>query len=185
MVAGSEFPALFPQNLLELETVSESERDWRAIHTKPRQEKALARDLWGYEIPYYLPLVPQTKVYRRRRVTSLLPLFPSYVFVCCTDVERVNCLTTNRVTQFLEVSDQERLRLDLNQFRHLIESGAPLTIESRLVPGNRVRIKHGPLAGMEGEIVSRRGERRLFIAVDFLQRGASIAVDDFMVEITS
>ena len=59
---------------------------------------------------------------------------------------------------------------------------APLTIESRLEIGRRVRVKSGSLMGLEGEIISRRGENRLLIGVQFLQQGASILIRDFQVE---
>ncbi len=80
------------------------------------------------------------------------------------------------------MSDPESLRRDLIHLRHLIASGSPLTIESRWMPGQRVRIKRGPLAGLEGTILKRRGQTRLLVSVEFLQQGASVAVDDFLLE---
>ncbi|MDZ4821501.1 MAG: antitermination protein NusG, partial [Planctomycetota bacterium] len=64
----------------------------------------------------------------------------------------------------------------------LIESGEPLTVESRLRAGQRVRVKNGALEGIEGTIVERRGEERLLIAVEFIQQGVSILIGDFQVE---
>ena len=57
-----------------------------------------------------------------------------------------------------------------------------LTPESRLAPGNRVRVCQGPLMGMEGTVLVRRNSVRLLIAVDFLQQGASIEIEDFLLE---
>jgi transcription antitermination factor NusG len=57
-----------------------------------------------------------------------------------------------------------------------------MTVEERLAPGRRVRIRQGPLMGLEGTVVERRNGRRLFVAVDFLQQGASIDLDDFVLE---
>jgi hypothetical protein len=45
-----------------------------------------------------------------------------------------------------------------------------------------VRIRTGPLAGMEGVVVKRRGGDRLLVVVKFLQQGASIQIEDFQVE---
>jgi transcription antitermination factor NusG len=42
-------------------------------------------------------------------------------------------------------------------------------------PGKRVRIDAGPLAGLEGTIVRKKGSLRMIVSVAFLQR--SIAVD--------
>jgi transcriptional antiterminator RfaH len=45
-----------------------------------------------------------------------------------------------------------------------------------------VRIKSGALMGLEGMILTRRGETRLLIAVHYLQQGVSVQIDDYMVE---
>ena len=44
---------------------------------KSRQEKSLARQLLGMEVPFYLPLIPKTTLIRGRRFTSQIPLFGS------------------------------------------------------------------------------------------------------------
>lgn len=92
---------LYPANLLAEVAPSDTDRKWWAVYTKSRQEKAIARQLHGMDVPFYLPLVQQTSVIGTRRVKSLLPLFPSYMFVFGTDAERVATLSTQRVTQML------------------------------------------------------------------------------------
>ena len=176
--------SVFPDNLLEQPEPEpgSSERQWWAIFTKARQEKALARDLLAYQIPFYLPLVPKENRIRGRLVQSYIPLFSGYVFLYGCDDERVRSLTTNRISRILPVVDQLQLRTDLMHLHHLIEVDTPLTIERRLEPGNRVRIKNGPMLGLEGVVTQRRGKRRLLVAVQFLQNGVSVEIDDFMVE---
>jgi len=175
-------PACYPENLLDQVTAEPGSRRWWAVYTKSRQEKSLARQLFGMTIPYYLPLVEKTSRIAGRKVRSHLPVFGGYVFLYGTDEERVQALTTNRISQILPVLETEQMTTDLRQVRSLILSGAPLTVEARLQPGNRVRIKGGALMGLEGTIVSRRGETHLLIAVHYLQQGVSIQIDDYMVE---
>ena len=45
-----------------------------------------------------------------------------------------------------------------------------------------VRIKSGALKGLEGLIVKRVKTTRLQVAVNYLQQGVSVEIDDFMVE---
>ena len=174
--------AVFPEYLLDEPWQESLGRSWVVIWTKSRQEKALARELMSWEVPFFFPTVPKENYIRGKVVHSHLPLFPGYLFVCGTDDERVTSLKTNRVVRVLPVIDQEQLRLDLVQIRDLIASGAPLTIEQRMGPGRRVRVRSGPLAGLEGTVVCRRGECRIIVAVNFLQQGASVAIEDFMLE---
>ena len=159
-----------------------SARRWTVLHTKSRQEKSLARELSRYEIPFYLPLVAKTSVIRGRKVQSHIPLFPSYVFLFASAEERARSLVTNRVTTVLPVPDGDLLRHDLRQLQTLIENGAPLTLESRLAVGRRIRIRNGSMAGLEGTVLRRCRRVRLVVAVTFLQQGVSIELDDCMVE---
>jgi transcription antitermination factor NusG len=174
--------SLFPENLLGEFVDQGMERRWWAIYTKSRQEKSLARQLLGMEVPFYLPLIPKTSLIRGRRFTSQIPLFGSYMFLFANEEERVKALTTDRIVQLLPAPAGDEIVKDLQNVQSLIKAGAPLTIESRLEIGRRVRVKSGSLMGLEGEIISRRGENRLLIGVQFLQQGASILIRDFQVE---
>ncbi len=177
---------LHPQRLLSdlgpNEFSGSQDRDWWVLMTKPRQEKAVARELLSRDVPFYLPLVKRDNFIRGRRVRSHIPLFTGYVFCFGDDDERIEALKTNRVAQTLHVLDQSQLWNDLRQIERLITADAPLTVESRLQAGRRVRIKSGVMKGLEGTVVVRRPRSRLLVAVHFLQSGASIEIDDFMLE---
>ena len=177
-----EEPSMFPESLLEAASQDAAGRRWLAIYTKARQEKSLARELLKYQVPFYLPLVRKTTVSRSRKRTSLVPLFGGYVFLFGSEEERVRTLATNRVSRILEVEDADQLVFDLRQLRQLIAANAPLTIESRLGPGQRVRVRQGAFAGLEGTVLKRRGETRLLVSINFLQQGASVEIDDFMLD---
>jgi len=174
-------PCWFPGPLFEdAEGLTDAERVWWVLHTRPRQEKSLARQLCVAQVPFYLPLVARRLRVRGRTMTSHVPLFGSYLFVLGNREERLAALTTNRVVQCLEVKDQEGLWQDLRQLWRLIGSGAPITPEDRLAPGMTVQITSGPLAGLKGTILRTATGRRFVVSVDFIQRGASVLLDDFV-----
>jgi transcription antitermination factor NusG len=177
-----EEPSLYPENLLEEPPADAADRHWFALYTKARQEKSLARDMLKQRVPFYLPLVRKTNVSRGRRRVSLSPLFGGYLFLFAADEERLRCLATNRISRILTVEQPEQLVFDLRQFRQLIAAGAPLTIEARLAPGRKVRVRQGAFAGVEGTVLKRRSETRLLVAINFLQKGASVEIDDFLLE---
>jgi transcription antitermination factor NusG len=176
----SQEPDLYPEHLLSLaETGEDTERVWRVLHTRPRQEKSLVRHLHRAQIPYYLPLVARRWRLRGRTMTSHLPLFPSYVFLFGDRQERVSALSTNRIVRSLEVPDQAVLWQDLRQIHRLIAAGLPITPESRLTAGMMVEITSGPLAGLRGRILRNASGQRFVVQIDFIQRGASVVLDDF------
>ncbi len=127
-------------------------------------------------------MIAQDRVVRGVKVPAFIPIFPSYIFLFTTEQERVDCLTTNRTCQWLKPDDGKRLLADLSQLQRLIDSGAPLTVEARLSPGRRVRIKHGALAGLEGTVIHRRRKPYLIIDVRMLEQGVSVQIEDMMVE---
>jgi transcriptional antiterminator RfaH len=174
-------PNLYPADLFtgdRAETAGAS-RVWWVLHTKPRQEKSIARQLLEARVPFYLPVIARRCVVRQRVLQSHVPLFAGYVFLLADRAERVTALATNRVVRTLEVFDQELLWHDLSQVFRLIAAGAPITPEARLVPGAAVVIRTGPLAGLKGKILRTASGQRFVVQVDFIQQGASVLLDDF------
>jgi transcriptional antiterminator RfaH len=175
-------PQCFPAELLTNGLDVADDRRWWVLHTKARQEKSVARDLLAQQVPYFLPQVEKTLLVRGRRQRSYIPLFTSYVFLYGSELERYRSLTTNRIGQVIEVKEQAQFHSDLAQVWRLIEAGAPLTVESRLTPGDRVRVRCGSLAGVEGTVTVRRSRSRLLVAVRLLQQGVSVEIEDFLLE---
>ena len=140
------------------------------------------RALYARDVPYYLPLVTRKSLSRGRTRVAQVTLFPGYVFVCGTEEDRLSVLRTNRALTVRPAPDGERLRADLRRFYELISAGAPLLPEARLIAGERVRVKAGPFRDQEGIVIRRNGKTRLLIAIDYLQQGASLEVDDCLLE---
>lgn len=177
-------PCMFPDDLFDNAELPEAaDRQWSAIHTRPKQEKALARQLGQSQTPFYLPVEARQWRSRNREMTSYMPLFPSYVFVFANPDERIAALATRRIVQSLEVAEQETLWDDLRQISRLISSGAPITREARAVPGTVVEIRNGPLAGLRGTVIRSAAGRRFVVQVDFIQQGASVLLDDCDLEV--
>ena len=177
-------PDLYPADLWsEVESGTRAGETWWCLHTKPRQEKAAARHLRTRAITYYLPqVVHEDRTPQGRKTRSVIPLFTSYLFLRGNDHDRVEALKGNRLVNVLEVADQDRLTHDLRQIHQMLSSGLAVVPEPVMPVGARVRIKSGPLTGIEGTVI-RRGKRDQFVAVvRFLGRGATVDLEDWQVE---
>jgi transcriptional antiterminator RfaH len=170
-------PDRFPAQLFNADESIRTDRLWCVLHTKPRQEKSLARHLLQGRVPFYLPCIGKRSLIRGRVFTSQVPLFGSYLFLFANRPERLAALVTNRVVQTLEVADQAALWRDLDQVSRLIALGLPITPEDKLEPGDFVEVGSGPLAGLQGTIVRAASGRRFVVQVDFIQKGASVLLD--------
>ena len=176
---------LFPEQLLDPAAAApDTEAEpWWALYTLPRREKDLMRRLRALGVGYYSPLIERrTKSPQGRIRKSYVPLFASYVFLRGDDAARRLALTTNCISRCLVVPNAEQFVVDLRQIRQLILANVPLTPEARIQPGTSVRVRSGPLMGVEGVVVRRQNKERLLVAVRFLQQGASALLEDFQVE---
>jgi transcriptional antiterminator RfaH len=173
---------LHPEDLLQRSASVAEDACWWVLHTRPRTEKALARRFVDLGSSFFLPLHERRWRNNGRWLTSYMPLFPSYVFLHGDSQRRLQAVQTNLVAQTLAVADQPRLQDDLERVLRLIRSGAPLTPEERLEPGNRVQIIKGPLAGLEGRVLRKGKQLRLLIEIQILQRGVSLEIESWMIQ---
>lgn len=176
-------PIAFPDDLLERSAhgLLDGNR-WRVLHTRPRAEKSLARQLNERNISYFLPTYLREWRNRGRTFRSYLPLFSGYVFLFGDHLSRSAATETNLVAMVLEVADQEKLQSDLSRVYRLITTGEPVTPEQRLEPGDPVRIVKGSLAGMTGKVIRRGTRLRFFVEVEMLRRAVSAEVESWMIE---
>jgi len=180
---------VFPDDLLEDSAAQAiygravGELGWVAFYTLSRREKDLMRKLEASTIPFYAPLVKRRmRSPSGRTRLSFVPLFPGYVFSLVDDDQRRTALATNTVARWLPIGDPAGFVSDLRNIKRLIATEQPLTPEALLEPGQPVRVRSGPLQGLEGTVVKRRGGERLVVAVRFLNQGASIELEDVDLE---
>ncbi|MFB0524391.1 MAG: transcription termination/antitermination NusG family protein, partial [Phycisphaerae bacterium] len=172
-------PIIWP----EVESIRDFTGSWWVAHTKSRNEKALAHDLIGRNISYFLPMTWRIWRRSRRTMRSLLPLFSGYLFFCGGENQRLELLRTNRVANIIEVKDQQQLLGELMQVEQALRAGAPLTPYKYIKAGQRCRVIAGPLFGLEGIIVKTKNVTRLVLQIDMLGQAASVEIDIDMIEV--
>src|SRR5262245_7692008 len=177
----SQEPFVSPDDLFtESGPPAIGEGHWYVLHTKPRAEKRLARELLSKGKSFFLPQHTRNWTHNGGKMTSHLPLFPSYVFLHGDDDARYAALKTNQVAYVIPVVDQRQLHNDLFQVHYLMTRGIPLTPEERLEPGAAVEIIHGSLAGLRGTVIKRGKGLRLVVAVKMLNCGVSAEIESWM-----
>jgi transcriptional antiterminator RfaH len=172
-------PLLWP----EVESIQNFIGQWWVVHTKSRNEKALAHDLIRRNISYFLPMTWKVRRKSRRTIRSLLPLFGGYLFFCGGENDRLELLRTDRVANLIEVKDQQKLLKELEQIEQALQAGVPVTPHKYIKEGQKCRVIAGPLMGLEGFVAMTRGEARLVLQVDMLGQAASVEIDVDMIEI--
>jgi len=70
----------------------------------------------------------------------------------------------------------------IDAVRILVSEQLPYSCHPFLKTGQRVRIRSGALDGLEGILLSRKGDRKLIISVDAMQRSLAVQIDGYDVE---
>jgi transcriptional antiterminator RfaH len=166
----------------DVDTLAALRGTWWVAHTRARNEKALAWDLLGRGVGYFLPMRERVFFSGGRRRRGLLPLFTSYVFFCGNDDDRLAALRTNRVCRTLDVADQNRLVDELTAIEKALLGQAVLEPYAGVAIGQRCRIVAGPFRDIEGVVVERGSRARLVLNVGLLGQGAAMEIEADLLE---
>ena len=150
---------------------------WWVVHTKPRQEKALADDLTNLQVDHFLPLQQSVRYYGKRKFRVELPLFSGYLFLNASPDQAISADRTGRVASLIKVADQDRIAAELRAIRLALEQGADLSVSGMIKSGDTVEVTSGPFKGLRG-IVDRSGPQgRLLLGVHLIERAAVLEID--------
>lgn len=155
---------------------------WHLIHTRSRQEKAIARALEAADIRYELPLRERVSYRRGRKFRVTEPLFTSYLFLFGPREATFFATATKRVASVIAVPEQDRFVRDLEQVKVAVAGGADLRPWHYLEVGRRVRVTAGPFEGLEGVVEMRTHVDRLVLQIDALGRATSLEIDADLLE---
>jgi transcription antitermination factor NusG len=107
-----------------------------------------------------------------------LPLFPGYVFVRLALCDRLQVLQVPGVAKLVGFSGTPTAlpQEEIDTLRTTLLNGVRAEPHPYLTVGRRVRVKSGPLAGMEGILMKRKNRARLVLSLDLIQRSVVVEV---------
>ena len=159
---------------------------WFAIQTRSRHEKKVADELLGRGIDVFLPMITKTRKWSDRTKKVDFPLFSGYAFVHIVPQPRtrVNVLSAPGVVRFIGPSAQGTPipTCEIENLRTALVNDIALRPLPFVRIGQRVRIRSGALAGMEGILIGTRGQRQLVVSISTIQRSVSLAIEGYDVE---
>jgi len=174
-------------HLAEMETEIQSAAgapNWHALFTRHQHEKSVAFALSSKRHEIYLPLYRSVRRWRDRAKQLWLPLFPCYVFIRDGMDRQLQILTTPGIIHIVGWGGRPAIvpQAQLDAVRRIIESR--LIVETHSYPqcGDRVRVKTGPLLGLEGILTRKKGAARLVVSMEMLGRSAAVEIDVSNVE---
>lgn len=153
------------------------ELKWYAAYTSANHERSVASQLEARGVEHFLPTYSSVRQWKDRRVTLELPLFPGYVFVRMALGARPLIVQTPGVARIVGFGGLPAAlpEEEIEGLQKGLVSGVRAEPHAFLSVGRRVRVRNGPLSGMEGIVVRRKNLNRFVISLELIQR--SVAVD--------
>jgi transcription antitermination factor NusG len=152
---------------------------WFALYTISRHEKRVAQHLSQRQIEYYLPLYRSERKWSDgSRVTLELPLFPGYLFIHIRRNERGSVLSVPGAVAVVGGTGGEPAPLP-DATIDALRTGLQL-VRARPHPlmtaGQRVRIRAGALAGLEGVVVRNKNSCRVVLTLEHIMQSYAVEV---------
>jgi len=158
--------------------------NWYALFTRHQHEKSVAFALSNKSHEVYLPLYRSVRRWRDRAKHLWFPLFPCYVFIREGMDRQLQILTTPGIIHIVGWGGRPAIvpQTQLDAVRQIIESCLNVETHPYLQSGDRVRVKTGPLMGLEGILTRKKGVARLVVSMEMLGRSAAVEIDVLNVE---
>jgi transcription antitermination factor NusG len=157
---------------------------WCAIYTRHHHEKVIVQILSAKGFEVFLPLYKTTRGWPDRYVQLSLPLFPCYLFLRGIEGRRLEVAMTSGIFSIVGM-DGGRAAIpesEIESVRRAVECGNRVEPHTFLRCGDRVRVKSGPLQGLEGILVRKKDSYTLVLSVEVLEISAAVEVDVSAVE---
>jgi transcription antitermination factor NusG len=152
---------------------------WYAAYTSANHEKRVAEQLRVRSVENFVPSYESVRRWKDRKVRLQLPLFPGYVFVRMALCDRLQVLQVPGVARLVGFNGLPSALPDseIEALKTGLASGIRAEPHAYLTVGRRVRVKAGPLAGLQGIVVRRKNRLRLVISLDLIHRAAAVEVE--------
>jgi len=179
-VAYSDDISVPRSDLERMEEPRKMSYPWFAVQVRSRYENLVTAHLSGMGYESFLPLYMCRRRWSDRFKEIESPLFPGYVFCRLNPLDRLPILMTPGVFVIVGIGKTPEPidETEIAAIQAAVKSGLPSQPWPFVQIGQRVRIEHGPLYGLEGVLLDFRGRHRLVLSVTLLQRSIAVQVED-------
>ena len=152
---------------------------WYAVRVQSKFERVASTVLQDRGFEDFLPLYQASHQWSDRVKRLELPLFPGYLF-CRIDLAKglLPVVTAPGVLGLVSAGRHplEIPEAEIETVRLVIQSGLPTIPWPGLQAGSPVLVERGPLAGVEGVVLSADKACKLIVSVTMLQRAVAVEI---------
>ncbi len=154
---------------------------WYALYTRSRFEKKMLSELTDRHVEVFLPMREVLSRWKDRKKRIWMPLFPGYVFInhVNTPENRFRILNIPGAVRFVGTQGHaDPIPEEQIQYvRRFLEASISIDPYPYIKVGSRVEVIAGPLKGVQGILVQKRGRFRFVLQVDLIRQAISVEID--------
>jgi transcription antitermination factor NusG len=159
--------------------VSDSGKNqWFALQVRGRHERLVSTALTNKGYESFLPTYQNWEGSKRRKYAES-PLFPGYLFCRFDAFRRLPILVTPGVIHIVGIG-REPVAIDeieVFSLMRIVDENLQAEPVDFFQIGERVRIVEGPLCGVEGILIDRKGSLQLILSVTLLGRSVRVEIN--------
>jgi len=151
---------------------------WHVLHVRSNYEKRVVQHLTVRAVEHFLPLYCERVKWTDRTVVTERPLFSGYVFARFLPNARTTVISTPGVVRSLGDDEGSLVSCaELDRIREGLSSGLLLRPHPCASVGQRVRVRNGIFAGVEGVVTEFRQQCKVIIALAAVQQCFSLELE--------
>ncbi len=155
--------------------------EWYALYTRSRFEKKMLSELTERSVEVFLPMREIISRWKDRKKKIWIPLFPGYIFINHVDTpeNRFRILNIPGAVRFVGIKGHaDPIPEEQIQYvRRFLEASIAIDPYPYIQVGSRVEVIAGPLSGVRGILVEKRGRFRFVLQVDLIRQAISVEID--------
>jgi transcription antitermination factor NusG len=167
--------------------ISANNLRWCAVQVRPHREVLVATQLRVKGYQEFLPVYRTRRQWSDRRKELKTPLFTGYVF-CKIDTQIPWAIvSTPGVIRIVGTRKEIAVIPDkeIEAIRIATDSGKKVTPCEYARTGDRVRIRSGPLEGVEGIVSAYANQQGLVLSIDLIRSSMFVEVEGYNMVLVS
>jgi transcription elongation factor/antiterminator RfaH len=152
---------------------------WYALYTRYQHEKSVTAILSEKGFEVFCPMYSEVHRWKDRKKEVSLPLFPGYLFFANGLDRKMDLLSTPGVSAIVSVGNSPAVvpEEEISSLRIAADSHRRMVPHPYFKEGDRLRVKSGPLAGVEGILQKWKDNYRLVLFIELLGRAVGVEVE--------
>jgi transcription antitermination factor NusG len=156
-----------------------TEPKWFALSVPYQHERRTEKALRSKGLETLVPVYRSRRQWSDRVKEVEMPLFAGYVLCQFDLTDRIHVTDTPGVAKIVGFGGGPTALEDseIAAIQQVVALKMPMAPWPYLKTGDRVRVEHGPMRGIEGALLRTKDAVRLVISVELLQRSIAVEVE--------